>query len=156
MAPSRKLFVLRGDGVVLLMSAHRHESMLPVQSSAGCLQHRWARRFVPVPLPAGVVLCAGTRLSVPVNACCFREGREGLLCTCRVSGAVIGALFCCLVVQSCPALCNPMDCSPPGSSVHGLTQARILEWVVRPSSRGSSQSRDRTQVSYTAGRFFPI
>jgi len=41
-----------------------------------------------------------------------------------------------------------MDCSPPGSSVHGILQARILEWVAMPSSRGSSQSRDRTHFSY--------
>ena len=41
-------------------------------------------------------------------------------------------------LQSCPTLCDPMDCSPPGSSVHGILQARILEWVAMPSSRGSS------------------
>ena len=58
------------------------------------------------------------------------------------------------VVQSCPTLCDPMDCSPPGSSVHGILQARILEWVAISFSRGSSQPRDRTQVSHTAGRFF--
>ena len=43
-----------------------------------------------------------------------------------------------LVAQSCPTLCDPMDCSPPGSFVHGILQARILEWVALPSSRGSS------------------
>ena len=53
------------------------------------------------------------------------------------------------VAQSCPALCDPMDCT-----VHGLLQARILEWVAGPFSRGSSQPRDQTQVSHTAGRFF--
>ena len=42
----------------------------------------------------------------------------------------ISKLCCCLVTKSCPTLCNPMDCSPPGSSVHGISQARILEWVV--------------------------
>ena len=47
-----------------------------------------------------------------------------------------------LVTQSCPTLCNPMDCSQPGSSVHGIFQARILEWVPMPSFRGSSQPRD--------------
>ena len=56
--------------------------------------------------------------------------------------------------QSCPALCDPMDCSPPGCSVHGLLQARILEWVAISFSRGSSQLRDQTQVSCLAGRFF--
>ena len=49
-------------------------------------------------------------------------------------------------------LCNPMDCSPPGSSVHRILQVRILEWVVMPSFRWSSQPRDRTQVSCIAGR----
>ena len=52
-----------------------------------------------------------------------------------------------LVSQSCPILCDPMDCSPPGSSVHGILQAKIVEWVAIPSSRGSSQPRDQTQVS---------
>jgi len=47
-----------------------------------------------------------------------------------------------------------MDCSPSGSSVHGIFQARILEWVAISSSRGSSQPRDRTHVSCIAGRFF--
>ena len=61
-----------------------------------------------------------------------------------------------LVTQSCLTLGDPMVCSPPGSSVHGIVQARILEWVAMPSSRGSSQPRDRTQVSCIAGRFFTI
>ena len=59
-----------------------------------------------------------------------------------------------LVAQSCPTLCDPMDCSPPGSSVHEIFQARILEWVTISFCRGSSQPRDRTQVSCTTGRFF--
>ena len=50
-------------------------------------------------------------------------------------------------LQLCLTLCDPMDCSPPGSSVHGILQARILEWVAMPSSRGSSQPRDQTCVS---------
>ena len=61
-----------------------------------------------------------------------------------------------LVTQSCPTLCNPMDYSLPCSSVHGILQARILEWVAMSSSVGSSQPRDQTQVSYIAGRFFTI
>ena len=62
----------------------------------------------------------------------------------------------CFVVQSCPTLCHPMECSPPGSSVHGILQARILEWVAVPFSRGSSQPRDRGWVFCIAGRFFTI
>ena len=53
----------------------------------------------------------------------------------------------CLVAKSCPTLCNPMDYSPPGSSVHGIFQARILEWVAISFSRGSSWPRDQTCVS---------
>ena len=55
-----------------------------------------------------------------------------------------------LVAQSCPTLCDPMDCGPPDSSVRGILQARILEWVAVPFSRGSSQPRDWTQVSHIA------
>ena len=62
----------------------------------------------------------------------------------------------CSVLQSCPTLCDPMDCSPPGSSVHGILQARMLEWVAIPSSRGSSKPRDQTQVFNIAGGFFTI
>ena len=50
--------------------------------------------------------------------------------------------------------CDPMDCSPSGSSVHGILQARILEWVAISFSRASSWPRNRTRVSFTAGRFF--
>ena len=51
-------------------------------------------------------------------------------------------------------LCNPVDCSPPDSSVHGILQARILEWVAMPSPRGSSRSRHQTRGPCIAGRFF--
>ena len=61
---------------------------------------------------------------------------------------------CIQSLQSCLTLCDPMDCSPPVSSVHGILQARILEWLASPFSRGSSQSRDQTQVSCITGRFF--
>ena len=78
--------------------------------------------------------------------------------------------FCCLEVfvmnlckylhtkslQSCPTLCKPTVCSLQGSFVHGVSQARILEWVAVPSSRGSSRPRDRTCISYVSciGRQF--
>ena len=57
-------------------------------------------------------------------------------------------------LQSCPTLCDPMDCSPPGSSVQGILQARILEWVAISFSRGSYQPRDEIQVSHISGRPF--
>ena len=65
---------------------------------------------------------------------------EQNLCSC--------CMRACRVSQSCPTLCNPMDCSPPGSSVHGISKARMLEWVAMPSSRGSSQPRGRTHISH--------
>ena len=72
---------------------------------------------------------------------------------------------CCLFIlyivvakslQLCPTLQNPMDCNLPGSSVHEILQAKILEWVAIPFSRGSSQPRDGNWVSFIAGRFFTI
>ena len=61
-----------------------------------------------------------------------------------------------LIAQLCLTLCDPMDCSLLGSSVHGILQARILEWVAIPFSRGSSQPKDWTQVSCFASRLFTI
>ena len=61
-----------------------------------------------------------------------------------------------LLAQLYPTVCDPMDYGPPGSSVHGLFQARILEWFVISSSRRSSRPKDQTQASCTAGRFFTI
>ena len=75
------------------------------------------------------------------------NGSQGPHLKCWVS-------LCVLVAQSCPTLWDPMDCNPPGSSVHEIFQARILEWVAISFSRGSSQPRDRTRVSCTAGKFF--
>ena len=66
------------------------------------------------------------------------------------------AVLSCLATQSCPTLCDHMDCSPPGSSVHGILQAGILGWVAMPSSRGFSHPRDQTQVSHIAGGFFTV
>ena len=57
-------------------------------------------------------------------------------------------MHACSVTQLCQTLCNLMECGPPGSSVHGISQAKILELVVIFALRGSSQSRDRTRISY--------
>ena len=66
------------------------------------------------------------------------------------SGLCIKKDMCVLITQSCPTLCDPLNCSLPGSSVLGILQARVLEWVAIFFSRGSS----RPWISYTAGRFF--
>ena len=59
-------------------------------------------------------------------------------------------LCCAKRPQLCPTLCNSTDCNPPGSFVHGIRRARILDWVAVPSSRGSSWLRDQTCVSYVS------
>ena len=61
-----------------------------------------------------------------------------------------GSIVHAQLLQSCPTLWDPMDCGSPGSSVHGILQARILEWVTMSSSRGSPQARDQTHVSCTS------
>ena len=61
-----------------------------------------------------------------------------------------------LVTQWCPTLCSPMDCSPQGSSLHGIFRARILVWIAIPFSSRSSKPRNITQISCSAGRFFTI
>ena len=67
-----------------------------------------------------------------------------------------GTSMCVLVTQSYPTLCDPNSLSPPGSSVYGILQARTLQWIAIPFSRGISQSRGRILVSCIAGRFFTI
>ena len=59
-----------------------------------------------------------------------------------ILGLLSDTYVCAQWLQSCPTLCDTMDCSPPGPSVHGILQARILQWVAMPTSRGSSQPRD--------------
>ena len=75
------------------------------------------------------------------------------VCRSRALSQIITTKLCVgvLVTQLCPTLYNSMNYSPPGFPVHGILQARILEWVAISSSRGSSQPRDQTQVSCIAG-----
>ena len=80
-----------------------------------------------------------------------------LLCQQNYVGHHRGHIPCARSLQSCQTLCASMDCSPPGSSVHGISQARILEWAAISFSRGSFRPRDQTHVSCVscvAGRFF--
>ena len=88
----------------------------------------------------------------PVRICCMIQGTQSAAL--RQPGGVgrggrwrevqEGGDICigCLLTQPAPTLCDPMDCSLPGSSLHGTSQARILEWVAMASSRGSSRPRD--------------
>ena len=69
---------------------------------------------------------------------------------------VLLSVWVCIHAQPCPTVCDPMDCKLPGSSVHGISQARILEWVAISFSKGSSWPRHWAPVSFIAGRFFTI
>ena len=102
-----------------------------------------------------------------LSALCKHEGnpkKRGCMYTChwltfqynRSEHSIVKQLCECSVAQSCPILCNPMDYSPPGFSVHGIFQARVLEWIAISYSRGSSRPRDRTHVSWLScsGRQF--
>ena len=87
------------------------------------------------------------------------EGFYGQILTLFVLSTKWPFIFkCCAwsLSRLCLTLCDLMDCGPPDFSVHGILQTRILEWVAMHSSRASSQSRDQTQVSHTAGRFLTI
>ena len=95
-----------------------------------------------------VIICSGInsgKAYVCMNAC---------VCVCVC--VFVRACMCAKSLHSCRTLCDLMDCSPPGSFIRGILQARILEWVAMPSSKGSSQPSDRTQVSHIAGGFFTI
>ena len=103
--------------------------------------HKYVR-FLNVLLNTNVSLLRVTRATFTECArCSFRN----FTCIISESFSVL-SLYVCMRAQSCLTLCNPMICSPPGSSVYRISQARILEWVVS-SSRGSSQSRDQACIS---------
>ena len=72
---------------------------------------------------------------------------KNFLCNWFLEKRALSKVCCCLVTKSCPALCDPMDCSLPGSSVYGISQAIILDWVAISFSRGSSPPRDRARMS---------
>ena len=106
-----------------------------------CRRNRWQttkRAFSPA-----------SWLGLPMYICC-QTGQQLNAC----DGFFQKVMKRVLVALSCLTLCGPMNCSPPGSSVHGIFQAGILEWIAIPFSSGSSWPRDWTRVSCIAGRFF--
>ena len=111
-----------------------------------CVCHR------PLPLPASGGISSLPqpqapiylrRLGVRVDCHLKEESKQDLSPPCLL----LRRLCCAKMLSSYPTLCHPVDCSPPGSSVRGILQARTLEWVAIPFSRGSSRPRDRTRVS---------
>ena len=99
---------------------------------------------VPLSVHCWWTLCSSMFPLKDISQTLFRNHPNSLILTCM------------LVAQSCLTQCNPMDCSPPGFSVHKLLQARMLEWTAMPSSRGSSGPRDWTRVSCIAGRLYHL
>ena len=93
-----------------------------------------------------------------VPCICFRKSTSCPECINLVDLKEEGCVYVCAcwVTQSCLPLCNPMDCGPPGSSVHGFLQERILECVAISFSRGFSRPRDQTWVSCILGRFLTV
>ena len=103
--------------------------------------------------PANKVILS-SRFYQPQNTKIESMGRE-LISPDNVTRTILRILWS-KVTQSYPTLCDPKDCSIPGSSVHEIFQARVLEWVAFAFSRGSSPPRDRTWVSHIVGRRFTI
>ena len=113
----------------------------------------WTRSTVPSPEP-GHDLCTGGPkhpiLQEKGALYCMRQRLLPPMPTCEGDRILEPAIYKGRWLQSCPTLCGPMEQSLPGSCVHGILQVRILEWIVMPSSRGSSQLRDQTCISYIA------
>ena len=133
-----------------LINFQLHPDSLLVQKT-GC-------RVLLSSSPKGVPQKTGVLLECPNNP---SVGSLGLLANFQASGhdhpgfpsRSLSQGSTCVrakLLQSCLTLCDPIDSSPPGSSVHGILQVRILERVAMPSSRGSSQPRDRTCMSYVS------
>ena len=93
--------------------------------------------------PLWACLCLSD-LKAHAPCCIYQTGLSSFLC------AWVHAKW----LKSCPTLCDPMNCSPPGSCVNGILQARILEWVAMPSPRESSQPKDPTGPSWIASGFW--
>ena len=114
--------------------------------------YKWTNCLSQVGLPISLSLAGA--IGICTSLCQLLKLKTYSLRNCGASTFHHGKCKLKLATQSSPTLCDPMDCSPPGPTVRGIFQARILKLVAMPFSRGTSLSRDRTQVSCIAGRFF--
>ena len=141
------------DGALVHVQTHTH----PREEQAATLCPWPAPRQEPCPLVSSVSWVLGNHKQACAHTCptcthkCVHTGTWELGPECLLQKTHLFVL----VTQSCPTLCDSLDCSPPGHSVHGILQARILRRVAFPFSRGSLQPRAQTQVSCTTGRFVP-
>ena len=109
--------------------------------------------FVPTSVPTSGYAGSRSYMTCLLRSSSLASQRSpGIASTiCLLDGMQIKIMCVCSCIREraylCPTLCDPMDCSPPSSSVHGISQARILEWVAMSSSRESSRPRDRTRIS---------
>ena len=125
-------------------------SYLKILSSL-CMFVKWMTEDVILALSWHIV-------TLLISKICFNESSFNIFRHMRrmMLDPSVCVCVCVLVAQSCPTLCDPLDCSPPGPSVHGILQARMLESVAIPFSRRSSQPRDQTLISGILGGFFTI
>ena len=138
--------------LIMTFQFHYFRSMIrisPIKATYGALKgpiillHLWAKR-------------RGNERTMRLKL--FKSEENSFISSCIVLTSLwlTPQWSCSEVAQSCPTLCNAMDCSLPGFSIHGVFQARVLEWVAISFSRGPSRPRDQTQVSCTAGRRFTV
>ena len=140
-----------------------NESNMTERKSAG---NMWKQREVNIRYPHVITSCVAWQLLPGEAYYKFflllkkKSGLKGLITKMQILASrhleETISILCMLLTQSYPTLYNPMDCSLPASSVHGILQARILEWVAIPFSRASSQPKDWTQVSCISGRFSTV
>ena len=135
--------ILEQVAIPFSRGSSRPRNQTQVSCTAGQFSTVWATREAT---NFGVICCAaraGTRVK-QVRTPTLKMNASLTLCPGFLICLTLVPILCLyLVAMSCLTLCNPMDCNPPGSSVRGILQARILEWVVVPFSRGSSQPRDQ-------------
>ena len=115
--------------------------------------YKWTNCLSQVGLPISLSLAGA--IGICTSLCQLLKLKTYSLRNCGASTFHHGKCKLKLATQSSLTLCDPMDCSPPGSSVHGILQARILEWVAISFSRGSSQPRDQTQVTHIVKDYLP-
>ena len=162
-------FLIRSMELLLLLLSHfslESDSVRP---------HRWQLTRLPRPWDSpgkntGVgchflLQCIKVELVLLNSQCCCVGSIKvaylcmvfaKCICVCICECMYQCVCMCVLVAQPCLTLCSPMNCSLPGSFVHGILQVRILEWVAMPSSRGSFPPKDRNWFSHTASRCFTI
>ena len=139
-----------------------HEDPTCHRTTRPLCHNYWAYALEPVShnywSPRAWSLCSATRETTAMRSPCTSTEQQPLVSKTRESPCTVTKTRCNQYVKSLSRvrLCDPVDWSPPGSSVHGIFQARILEWVAIALSRGSSQPRDQIQVSCIAGRCFNL